>query len=142
MAQDVSKIYQGVIQEVGLTASGVNAGAEMQTGMIEGNLVMKATPVTTKNSQGESIIMAYDLSFEANLKQIKDYASITPYNNEVSTIKFHNYGSTDVPTLSSIRVNVEVNGDFSEPGKAGIKLSGTKRIETGDLASYFSFAII
>ena len=140
MAQDVTKIYDGVIEEVGLTSSTVNSGAELLTGIVAGNLKITATPVTQKNSQQESLIFAYDLEFEAHLMQVKDFQNITPYNNQITTVKFHNTGGDNIPTLANIRVNVGIDGDFSDVGKAIITLKGTKRIETSDLANYISFA--
>ncbi len=137
MAVDISKIYSGVITEINLynaTQGSLDSGT-----LSDGTLVMKAEPYKVQNSQKEELILAYDLSIEATIAEIKNFQAFLPYNNQVTDVKFKNIEGNDMPKLTGIRINVGIEGDFSEPGKAVIKITGKKRIEADQLADYFSF---
>ncbi len=135
MAIDVSKIWKGVITEINLNdgSTSYDSGA-----LSDGALVMKAEPVKVANSNKEEIIVAYDMSVEATLRQIKDYQNLLAFNNKSTDVTFTTADESK-PKLSGIRINVGIEGDFGKEGGAVIKITGKKRIETTELTSVFAF---
>ncbi len=135
MAVDINKIWKGVITEINLNDGNTSydSGA-----LADGALVMKAEPVKISNSNKEEIIVNYDISVEATLRQIKDYASLLAFNNVATDVTFTTAGE-DKPKLTGIRLNIGIEGDFGKEGGAVIKITGKKRIETSQLTSVFSF---
>ncbi len=144
MSKDITKFFTKVIDQISLMSK-ERGGGIFNAGMLgEGSSAkITAEPVKTSLSNKEEIVVAWDLTIEALLLQVKDYERIAYFNGRDTSVLFDDYqkvvddaaqgdpsDSDFYPLVKDLPLSVMV--DVQSDGKANVKLTGKKRVESLD----------
>ena len=136
---DVSKVFGGSITAIFVSEDG--GATQIDLGLVgDGNFTLKIDPVKRKNSGHEDVVVAYDVSFEAELLEVKNLSAITPHNNQIRTILLNQQGETAQIKIMPLRLNVGVEMDFGDTSKGGIKITAAQRIAPSEVDDVIDFA--
>ncbi len=150
MSKDVTQFFTDVIDQISLMSKD-RGGGILNAGMLGEGSSAKVTiePVKTTLSNKEEITVAWDISLEALLLQVEDYERIAYFNGRDTSVLFDDYqtvvdeaaegdasDSDFYPLLKDLPLSVMV--DVQPDGKANVKITGKKRVESLD-GNVFTF---
>ncbi len=137
---DKTKIFDQVVKQCSFISKD-SGGGILNLGMLaDGSSAMiKIEPVTMQTSDRQSIVVAYDVTLEAILRQVRDYHSVAAFNGKRTSVLFDDWQKVIdeaavnpaneenfYPLIKDIEIStiIDVTGE-----NANIKISGKKRIE-------------